>query len=223
MEEMKYKISEIFLSIDGEGPHAGGLSVFIRFYGCNLKCSYCDSGYACNGGAYHELSLAELSDTVSRYNCRHITITGGEPLMQRGIDSVVSHLLKNGYEVDIETNGSIDPCGIPDEASILADMKSPSSGQEPRNRTSIIGKLRPGKDILKLVLSKEDFGWAEDLLRRHPPECLVYLSPIFGKLRPSELVEFAMHLANCFPEMAQRLRVQLQLHKIIWPGILKGV
>lgn len=220
------KISEIFLSINGEGQKAGLPTVFVRTFGCNLRCSYCDSMYAVEGSDSIEMSVAEIKEAISRYFCNRVTFTGGEPLLQKGANSLVYELLESGYEVEIETNGAvdlkyliqgyefIDPSGDLD-LSITMDWKCPSSGQREKMIESNLSILR-SCDTLKFVVgSKEDLQELVNMYKRTKAQ--VYVSPVFGQIEPKEIVEFLLD------NKMDNVRMQLQLHKFIWPVDMRGV
>lgn len=217
------KVVEIFESIEGEGIRAGYPAIFIRLYGCNLNCSYCDTRYGCEGNKYLVMSVQEIIEHCKEnWSCKMVTVTGGEPLMHEGIEKLLYALVKNGYDVNVETNGTCEPIRIntrnePGSLFYTMDYKCPSSGMEYRMNMDALRKL--GKsDVLKFVVgSKEDMdaalGVYEELLT--PAE--VFFSPVFGKLEPHEIVAYlrARKLYGC--------RVQVQLHKIIWNPEERGV
>lgn len=216
-------ISELFCSIDGEGPHTGGLSVFVRLHGCNLRCSYCDSRYSCEGNEFQKMPEASVLARIAQYPVRHVTITGGEPLLYPRLVQFVAGLRSINREVCIETNGSIE---IPsdllrDGVSVCMDVKSPSSEAGASLCKKNLELLRP-QDSAKLVVSEGDLPWARDfLLDILPSRFPVYLSPIFGKCPPATLVDLAKALSAVAP--TDTLRVQIQLHKFIWPASTRGV
>ena len=206
-------VNEIFYSIDGEGLRTGELAVFIRLAGCNLKCSYCDTLYALKKSSGTFMSIDEILDKVSTFNCKNITLTGGEPLLFPEVEELIEELLKNEYKVNIETNGSIDISKYLDRCLITMDYKLPSSGMEDRMLLSNIEKLEE-KDVLKFVL--------EEILSTYDVKSYIYLSPIFGKIEPEKIVEFMKYL-NTKNIDTSKMRVQVQLHKIIWDPNMKGV
>lgn len=218
MNEIKFKVVEIFDSIDGEGQYAGCLATFIRLVGCNLRCSYCDTTYAFTGG--NEMSIDEILRKVNRLGNNHITLTGGEPLIHTNISQLVEKLCKDGYIVNIETNGAIDISDyINKPVTITMDYKTLSSGVNHLMRFDNIELLR-SRDVLKIVCCEDDFDDIENLVEKYNIYATIYLSPIYGKIEPAKLVEFAKQLRDKHGIFA---RVQLQLHKIIWNPNERGV
>lgn len=226
METLNLRVSEIFTSIDGEGLHAGGFSTFIRLFGCNLRCSYCDSRYACEGEDFRVMTVSAVLCAVFKSGIPHVTITGGEPLLQAApVASLVRSLSEGGVSVCIETNGCVPIPGelLASDASLCMDVKSPSSGEFSRNILGNLSLLRPC-DCLKLVLSDEDSAWAQSFLKTLRVSCPVYLSPVAGSCEPRKLVELAKSILPAIPqELAKGLRIQVQLHKILWPSVERGV
>lgn len=214
------KVVEIFSSIDGEGKRTGLPVTFVRLYGCNLECSYCDTRYACEDGGYVEMSVDEIVDKVYDLGIKAVTVTGGEPLIHQGIEELVLKLAHNGCDVNIETNGSA-PLGdfirIP-HVWVTMDWKSPSSGMHDRNCADNLGRLRSG-DVLKFVVgSKADLDDMSEVvlgLRGVLPQ--VYVSPVFGEIEPSEIVDYVLQ------HRLYNVKVQVQLHKVIWPADMRGV
>lgn len=229
----KLPISEIFLSIDGEGIFAGSLAVFIRLCGCNLNCSYCDTRYACEN--YEDAQYMEVNEIVSKAmkigsGCNHFTITGGEPLIWgRKILDIIGEISARKKEknliFNIETNGAIliKPF-LADNILITMDCKSPSSGQFEKMIGHNFDYLRE-TDVLKFVIANEDFEWLGKFLKFVRPKCNIFLSPVFGKCEPKEIVKWMKSMLP-IPDMNDivlRCRVQVQLHKIIWPSESRGV
>jgi 7-carboxy-7-deazaguanine synthase len=212
------KLLEHFVSVNGEGRYQGYPVLFLRFVGCNLRCSYCDTSYSYEGGK--EMSIPEVLDLVLASNVQRVTITGGEPLLQ-GADliSLCTILLGDGFEVEIETNGSCDISELPNHPSlcITMDWKTPSSLMSPCMQLSNLDILQ-SKDALKFVCGSElDLLDAKQLIINCKPNCQVFFSPVFGKIEPKRIVEFILEnkLNNC--------RMQLQIHKFIWPPEERGV
>lgn len=206
------KVNEIFFSIEGEGKHSGELAAFIRLTGCNLRCFYCDTRYAFIDG--DEMSAAEIAEAVKDY--RNVTLTGGEPLIQN-----CHELLKllGGHEVNIETNGSIDVSEYLNYANVFftMDFKCLSSGMMAAMSDRNLTLLRD-RDVLKFVVGdKNDLAMAETVTANIPTSPLIYISPVFGRIEPREIVEFMQ------ARRLQHWRLQLQLHKIIWSPEERGV
>lgn len=206
------KVNEIFFSIDGEGKRAGQLSAFIRLSGCNLRCSYCDTKYSFDEGT--EISAKKISDAVK--NFRNVTLTGGEPLAQNCHELL--NLLKN-HDVNVETNGSIDLSEFLKYENVFftMDFKTYSSGMfDAMNYGNL--KILRAKDVLKFVVGDEnDLTLAEKICKEFSPKAQIYISPVFGKIFPSQIVNF-MKRHNL-----QDWKIQLQLHKIIWKPDERGV
>lgn len=213
------KVVEIFKSIDGEGKRTGLPTTFIRLFGCNLHCSYCDTRYGCEGNDYTEMSVQEIVDKVGELGLDSITVTGGEPLTHDDILQLVDCLSYNGYRVNIETNGSVDLRAIPRFRRLFftMDYKCPTSLME--NKMNLDNfKYLTNEDVLKFVVgSIQDLDKAKEIIMKYNPDCEIYISPVFGKIEPKEIVEYM--LANNLNEC----HVQMQLHKIIWDPEERGV
>lgn len=206
-------VNEIFYSIDGEGIRTGAPAIFIRLTGCNLRCSYCDTTYAFHDGK--EMSINEIIEEAEKYGCKNITVTGGEPLLQG--KELIKKLCRKGYSVNVETNGSIDISDIQHHNCIVTmDYKLPSSKMEHAMILSNISKLR-NDDVLKFVCEDSDIDRAVEIIKTYKPSCYIYLSPVFKKCNPQRLVEIVKGLKN------PKIRMQIQLHKIIWNPDERGV
>lgn len=230
-------INELFSSIDGEARRAGELATFIRTVGCNLRCKYCDSKYTWGHEATNrEMSVDEIVEECKKFGNHNITFTGGEPLLQKDADELITRLANEGFDVSIETNGAVDftkrSWFKPDDEIeyesplsriwVCADYKCLTSGMlEEMLGWDKFAHLR-SNDVLKFVVgSQEDLELAREVItyiRSHGCNCYVYLSPVFGDIEPAEIVEF-MKQHN----MQGRIRVQLQLHKFIYPVDMRGV
>lgn len=212
------KVHEIFKSIEGEGIRTGYPVTFIRLYGCNLRCSYCDTQYSCTGGDYTEMTMKEILNSVADLKVKRITITGGEPLIHMSIGYLVDTLIARGYEVNIETNGSVDIYNyLTTSAIITMDYKAPSSGMEHMMSLYNLKQLRK-QDVLKFVVGDlNDLNKMYQILYDYDPQCNIFVSPIFGKIEAVDIVEFLLKNG------LKHVRVQLQLHKIIWDPSKRGV
>lgn len=213
------KVVEIFKSIDGEGKRAGLPTTFIRLFGCNLNCSYCDTRYGCEGEGYSILSIEEVIEIVDRVGIKSVTITGGEPLVHPGINKLIEILLNRGYWVNIETNGSqyIGKFPVNPLLFFTMDYKCPSSGMENNMELRNMELLRKN-DVLKFVVgSSQDLDKALQVIEQYEPKAQIYFSPVFGEIEPKEIVKFLLShkMYDC--------KVQVQLHKIIWDPNKKGV
>lgn len=213
------KLNEIFESIDGEGLRTGELVTFVRLTGCNLRCNYCDTKYAFNEGI--QVSVTYILERLKELGNRKVTITGGEPLIHNGIADLISSM--HEYDINIETNGSVDIKPYIGLSNVLLtmDYKTKSSGENNKMLLSNIPMLRE-TDVLKIVMRKEDEAEVFNLLNENKTKAYVYLSPVFGDYEPSELVTFLKHLKNCGVDVS-KVRVQVQLHKVIWNPDERGV
>jgi 7-carboxy-7-deazaguanine synthase len=203
------KINELFYSIQGEGKWMGLPNIFIRTSGCNLRCSYCDTKYAYEEGK--ELEISELIKKISKYPCSNICITGGEPLLQADVLNFMDLLLKKGYKVCIETNGSIDIEKLPKSNNLLIslDIKCPSSKMDKNNVYANILKLRKKDQIKFVIKDKKDFDFAVKILRKYSPKCIIFFQPVWGTTQQK--------IANWILDAhIEDVRLGLQLHKIIW-------
>lgn len=213
------KVNEIFCSIEGEGIRQGYLCTFVRFYGCNLNCSYCDSRYACENGEYTEMSPEQIFDKIVEHGAKCVTLTGGEPLLQNTNELVklLTMLDDDGFKVNIETNGSVK---IPENilvSTITMDWKSISSGEHRKMLSDNIKHLFDD-DVLKFVIgSKEDFNQMCEVIKNNSIMCHVFVSPVFGKIEPSEIVDLMKDAK------LNNVRMQLQIHKFIWDADKRGV
>lgn len=216
---MSYRLAEHFVSINGEGQKAGELAHFFRFTGCNLRCSYCDTMWAnAQDAPYTACSLAELVRLAREAGVHNITLTGGEPLLQKDIRELIEALCHASFAVEIETNGAVALHPFLDTgASFTMDYKLPSSGMEAAMCLENFPLLRT-TDTLKFVCgSQADLVRAKEILDRYHPVCKVYFSPVFGQIDPKDMVKFMKeHRMN-------DVRLQLQLHKYIWDPSEKGV
>lgn len=214
---MALKVNEIFYSIQGESLYAGMPCLFVRLSGCNLRCSYCDTGYAYTHGLLMERE--EIMDMVSRNTCPIVEITGGEPLVQEETPLLITSLLEKGKTVLLETNGSM-PIDLVDERCVrIVDMKSPSSGESAKNDLENLNRLTV-RDQLKFVIAdRQDFAFAASLVNQiktgFPPGNILF-SPVWGRLAPSQLADFIL-------EAKLQVRLQIQLHKVLWPDKERGV
>jgi len=220
---MKYKVVEIFESINGEGMKAGELSVFIRFAGCNLCCGYCDTKWANEPDtSYVEMEPEEIVERVQAYEGKNVTVTGGEPLLQKGIGELLRLLTQKGFLVEIETNGSVPlqefAKKVPD-VSFTMDYKLPGSRMEQKMDTENFTVLT-AKDTVKFVVSDHtDLKRALVVSQEYGlgRKCNILLSPVFGAIKPEEMVTFMKE--NHWIEA----RLQIQLHKVIWDPQKRGV
>ena len=220
--ENKYKVNEIFLSIDGEGYRTGLPVVFIRLYGCNLNCSYCDTRYSCEQQEYKEMSLYDILAQVLSYGVPRVTLTGGEPLIHPGVKDLIVSLVANDIEVNIETNGAVDldefiEFKYNSKVVFTMDYKCKSSGMEDKMILSNLEFLQP-KDVIKFVVSNyNEMAKMEFILESSKCKAQPYVSPVFGAIEPKELVDYVLD------NKLNNVKVQVQLHKIIWNPNERGV
>jgi 7-carboxy-7-deazaguanine synthase len=206
------RVSEIFLSLQGESSRAGLPTVFVRLTGCPLRCVWCDTEYAFHGG--ENLTVAQILQRVASHSTRRVCVTGGEPLAQRGCMPLLETLCDTSYEVSLETSGAVDIAPVDPRVAVVMDIKAPGSGEEKKNRWANLAHLK-AKDEIKLVLGDEhDYLWARALLRERRLDalCPVLFSPVAGSLEPRQLAEWI--LRDGLP-----VRLQLQLHKILWGAV----
>lgn len=220
----KFQVVETFVSINGEGRRAGELAVFIRFLGCNLNCSYCDTKWANQpDAAFRWMSEEDIYEYVRQTGVRNVTLTGGEPLLRPGMKTLLTKLLGDStFRVEIETNGSIDLtpfANLSFRPSFTMDYKLAGSGMEDKmNRNNFL--LLTPKDTVKFVVgSREDLERSAQVIEEEKllGRTTIYFSPVFGKIEPEEIVNFLME------RKLNDVRVQLQLHKFIWDPDKKGV
>jgi len=210
------RVTEIFHSIQGESTHAGLPCVFVRLTGCNLRCSWCDTAYAFHGG--RAMTRDEVIDRVRGYGCPMVEITGGEPLLQPEVLPLMEELVGLGFRVLLETGGSLPIDEVPQGVLRIIDVKCPGSGEADRNLWSNLDRLREGDELKFVIAGRADYDWAVERIERLglAGRCPMLFSPVHGLMEPAELARWVL-------EDGQPVRVQLQLHKLIWPGRLQGV
>lgn len=208
----RLRITEIFVSLQGEAAHAGWPTAFVRLTGCPLRCRWCDSEYAFSGGQTQDTHT--ILETVTQFGVRHVCVTGGEPLAQPGCLVLLRDLCDRGLIVSLETSGALDVQAVDSRVTIVMDVKAPGSGEHLRNRLDNLQALTPG-DQLKFVLAdRADFDWALALLVEQPaPKGVeVWFSPVHGELE-------ARDLADWIVQARAPVRLQLQLHKLLWGDV----
>ncbi len=208
-DQERLRITEIFYSVQGEARTAGMPTVFIRLTGCPLRCGYCDTSYAFQGGQW--MSFADIAAEAKRYNTRFITVTGGEPLAQKNCNDLLHRLCDEGYEVSLETSGAIDISGVDSRVSRVMDIKTPGSGEAHKNLLDNLQQLT-AHDQLKLVIcDRDDFDWAVNFIQDHQliGICDIFFSPSHDQVTLKHLTEWVL-------EEQLPVRVQCQLHKLIW-------
>lgn len=207
--DTRLRVTEIFFSLQGEASRVGLPTVFVRLTGCPLRCGYCDTDYAFQGGEWWD--LPSILSRVDTFPTRHVTVTGGEPLAQRGCLELLSALCDKGLDVSLETSGALDIGGVDSRVARIVDVKTPGSGEVARNHWPNLALLTP-RDELKFVLTgEEDYVWARGVLVEHglTQRCPVLFSPAWSSLDPAILAEWVLRDGLA-------VRVQVQLHKLLW-------
>jgi len=210
------RVTEIFHSIQGESSQAGRRCSFVRLTGCNLRCVWCDTAYAFEGG--EELGIGEIVDKVLTHGTRLVLVTGGEPLAQPGVHGLMAALLDRGLEVMLETGGSLDISAVDPRVRIVMDLKCPGSGMEPRNRWENLPLLKASDEVKFVIRDRADYEWARRVLRGRElaGRREVLFSPVHGALGNQALAEWIL-------EDRLEVRMQIQIHKEIWPPGMRGV
>lgn len=210
------RVNEIFHSIQGESTHAGRPCVFVRLTGCNLRCRWCDTAYAFHEGA--SLSVDEVVGRVAGFGCSLVEVTGGEPLLQPDAVLLLRALVERGFEVLLETGGSLPIDAVPPGVKRIVDVKCPGSGEVERNLWSNLDALRDGDELKFVIADRSDYAWAADVVRARAlaERATVLFSPVHGELAGHDLARWVL-------DDALPVRVQLQMHKLLWPGAPRGV
>ena len=210
-------INEIFYSVQGESTYAGRPCVFVRLTACDLRCSWCDTPYAFHEGT--KRSVEDVVAEVERYNCNLVEVTGGEPLLQEDVYALMTGLLARGKTVLLETGGHRSTERVPDPVVTILDIKCPGSGEAERMDWANLSRLRARDEVKFVINDRADYEYARDAIIRHrlaARAAAVHMSPVHGVLSPRTLSEWV--LADQLP-----VRVQLQIHKYIWPADMRGV
>ena len=210
------KINEIYASIQGESSHTGLPCVFIRLTGCNLRCSWCDTAYAFYDGK--NLTVEETLQKVETFGLPLVEITGGEPLLQEDVYPLMEALLKKGYRVMLETSGALPIDKVPEKVIKILDIKCPGSGEEKKNHLENLKFLSPHDEVKFVLLDRADYEWSRDLLRKYDlaPSTQVLFSPVYDKLNLKDLSQWIL-------KDRLAVRLQTQLHKVIWSKDAIGV
>lgn len=203
------KIHEIFHSLQGESTRVGLPTVFVRLTGCPLRCGYCDTAYAFQGG--ENMSLEQILEKVASFGAKYVTVTGGEPLAQKECIPLLEKLCDAGYSVSLETSGAMDTSKVDARVSVILDIKAPGSGEEKKNLWSNLDRLKSTDEVKFVLCGREDYDWARQVLaeRGIAAKCTVLFSPVYSQLNPTDLADWV--LQDRLP-----VRMQVQLHKILW-------
>lgn len=215
---MDLRITEIFLSIQGESSHAGRPCAFVRLTGCPMRCVWCDSTYTFTGG--ERVSFEEIFEKLREFDCNLVEVTGGDPLAQKNVYPFITELLDKGYEVLIETGGFFSTENVDARAKIILDVKCPASGESERNYWANLELLRAEKDEVKFVIADlNDWNYAREIIKKYDLENRtkeILISPIFGIVNLQEIAETVA-------QSNLKVRLNLQLHKYIWGKDVHGV
>jgi len=211
----RLRITEIFCSLQGESRTTGWPTTFIRLTGCPLRCGYCDTAYAFKGGEW--LSLSEILQRVDEIGVSHVTVTGGEPLAQKGSLELLAALCDRDYQVSLETSGALDISGIDPRVARVVDIKTPGSLEQDKNLWENLHDLKPSDQLKFVICDRDDYQWSKQLMKEHQlhQRCEVLFSTAYGQLQATELAEWIV-------EDRLPVRFQIQLHKLLWgekPGV----
>jgi len=211
---MAIRINEIFYSIQGESSRIGFPTIFIRLTGCPMRCNYCDTAYAFHEGS--QKTIEDILKEIKRFPSKFITVTGGEPLAQKQCLDLLKSLCDEGYQVSLETGGGLSIEGVDQRVKIILDVKTLKSGEVENNVWGNLSKIKSKDEIKFVILDKEDFIWSKNIIKEYSVnQEQVLFSPVYGKLNPTNLSDWIL-------QESLNVRVQLQLHKILW-GEKKGV
>lgn len=210
------KINEIFYSIQGESSMAGLPCIFIRLTYCNLRCSYCDTEYAFYEGT--DYAIEEILTEIKKYNCNLVEVTGGEPLVQKEVLPLVKILCDSGYDVLIETGGSLSIKEVDQHVKVIMDFKCPSSKMAEKNLFENINYLKKNDEVKFVIGNREDYDWSKNVIDKYQltEKCAVLFSNVFSELEPVQLAEWILN-DNL------KVRFQIQMHKYIWSPTKRGV
>ena len=215
---MDLRITEIFLSIQGESSHAGRPCSFVRLTGCPMRCVWCDSEYTFTGGGY--ISFEDILAKLEEFGCNLVEVTGGEPLAQKNVFPFITELCNRGYEVLIETGGFVSTEEADERAKIILDVKCPASGEAERNHWPNLERLRPDMDEVKFVIADfTDWEFAKDIIAKYDlvnRTKEVLISPFHGS-------EILAEIAEAVSTSGVKVRLNLQIHKYIWGADARGV
>ncbi len=208
------RINEIFYSIQGESSRIGMPTVFVRLTGCPMRCTYCDTAYAFHDGQQKEIE--EIIQEIKKFDTNYVTVTGGEPLAQKNCIDLMNQLCELGYQVSLETGGALDIKDVHSKVKIILDVKTPKSNEDKNNFWPNLANIKPNDEIKFVIQDYDDFSWSKDIIEKYQlNQNQILFSPVYNVLASEQLAEWILkHQLN--------VRLQLQLHKILW-GEKKGV
>ncbi len=208
-QQAKLRITEIFFSLQGEARTVGFPTVFVRLTGCPLRCSYCDTTYAYQGGEWQ--TIDEVIEQVGQYETRYVCVTGGEPLAQADCLPLLRRLCDEGYKVSLETSGALDVSQVDARVSKVVDLKTPASGEQGRNLLQNLEYMGANDQLKFVICDRNDYMWAQEMIIRSElaERCEILMSPSYGQ-------QDAKQLADWIVEDRLPVRYQLQLHKVLW-------
>ena len=215
MTSTSLRIFEIFHSLQGESSRVGLPTVFVRLTGCPLRCGYCDTAYAFQGGSTQ--TIEDILREVAQYQAQYVCVTGGEPLAQKSCPDLLKALCDAGYSVSLETSGAMDISPVDARVSVIMDIKTPGSGEESKNLWANIAHLKAEDEVKFVLADRADYDWAREILEKYQivKKSPVLFSPDYKTLPPADLAKWVL-------EDRLPVRMQLQLHKILWgekPGV----
>ena len=213
---MNLKINEIYFSVQGESSYSGLPCIFIRLTYCNLRCTYCDSEYSFYDG--EKMKIDEILKEIKKYSCNLVEVTGGEPLLQKNCINLLNELVKNKYDVLLETSGSLSISDVPNKVINIIDFKCPSSKMDSKNMWDNINYLKKNDEIKFVIGDRNDYEWTKQKIKEFELNqiCDILISPVYGQIEPKEIVNWIL-------EDNLKVRFQIQMHKEIWPADKKGV
>jgi len=205
----RLRVTEIFYSLQGESSRVGLPTAFIRLTGCPLRCAYCDTEYAFEGGQWFDFD--QVVNKLEGFRASYVTLTGGEPLAQKNAIPFLRLLCDRGYQVSIETSGALDVSMVDSRVLKVMDLKAPSSGESKKNRFDNIVHLQSTDEVKFVVADQVDYEWSKSVLKKYAllDKCAVLFSPVYGDLSPKTLAEWILR-------DRLQVRFQAQLHKVIW-------
>ena len=213
---MNLKINEIYFSVQGESSFSGLPCIFIRLTYCNLRCTYCDSEYSFYDGK--KMKIDEILKEIKKYSCNLVEVTGGEPLLQKNCINLLNELIKNKYDVLLETSGSLSISDVPNKVINIIDFKCPSSKMDSKNMWDNINYLKKNDEIKFVIGDRIDYEWTKQKIEEFKLNkiCDILISPVYGEIEPKEIVKWIL-------EDNLKVRFQIQMHKEIWSADKKGV